>query len=114
MTCGKKHIPDATVAHAPPHSRHPPATHSVKKGTKLDKALVHASLATTSIYVDLAREVMDEERRRCRRMRDKSKTSPVIRATLVATEAMDRLHNTRLKEATSMRSGNGSRASIMI
>jgi hypothetical protein len=34
-------------------------------------------------------------------MRDKPKTSPVIRATLAATEAVDRLHNTRLEEATS-------------
>jgi site-specific recombinase XerD len=36
----------------------------VKKGTKLDvmrKALGHSSLDTSSIYVDLAREVMDEE-----------------------------------------------------
>jgi site-specific recombinase XerD len=36
----------------------------VKKGTKLDvvrKALGHASLKTTSIYVDLAREEMDRE-----------------------------------------------------
>ncbi len=34
-------------------------------------------------------------------MRYKAKTSPVIRATLAATEAVDRLHNTRLEEATS-------------
>jgi len=57
------HIPNATV-----HTlRHTFATHSVKKGTKLDvvrKALGHSSLATTSIYVDLAREVMDEEMQR--------------------------------------------------
>ena len=57
---GEAHIPNATV-----HTlRHTFATHSVKKGTKLDvvrKALGHSSLATTSIYVDLAREVMDEE-----------------------------------------------------
>jgi len=56
----KTHIPRATV-----HTlRHTFATHSVKKGTKLDvvrKALGHASLATTSINADLAREVMDEE-----------------------------------------------------
>ncbi len=56
----QKHIPRATV-----HTlQHTFATHSVKKGTKLDvirKALGHSSLATTSIYVDLAREVMDEE-----------------------------------------------------
>jgi site-specific recombinase XerD len=36
----------------------------VKKGTKLDivrQALGHESLNTSSIYVDLAREVMDKE-----------------------------------------------------
>ena len=32
-------------------------------------------------------------------MRYKPKTSPVIRATLAASEAVDRLHNTRLEEA---------------
>jgi hypothetical protein len=32
-------------------------------------------------------------------MRYKPKTSPVIRATLAATEAVDRLHTTRLEEA---------------
>jgi integrase/recombinase XerD len=44
--------------------RHTFATHMVKKGTKLDivrQALGHESLNTTSIYVDLAREVMDKE-----------------------------------------------------
>ncbi len=44
--------------------RHTVATHSVKKGANLDvvrKALGHSSLATTSITVDLARAVMDEE-----------------------------------------------------
>ena len=36
----------------------------VKRGTKLDvvrQALGHSSLKTTSIYVELAREVMDRE-----------------------------------------------------
>ena len=32
-------------------------------------------------------------------MPNRPKTSPVIRATLAATEAVDRLHNTRLEEA---------------
>jgi site-specific recombinase XerD len=39
-------------------------THSVRKGTKLDvvrQVLGHSSLATTSIYVELARDVMDKE-----------------------------------------------------
>jgi len=46
--------------------RHTFATHMVKKGTKLDvvrQALGHESLQTTSICVDLARDVMDKERR---------------------------------------------------
>ncbi|MFN2505847.1 MAG: tyrosine-type recombinase/integrase, partial [Acidimicrobiales bacterium] len=46
-----------------PHAlRHTFATHHVRKGTKLDvvrQALGHESLATTSVYVGLAREVMD-------------------------------------------------------
>ncbi len=40
------------------------ATHMVKSGIKLDivrQALGHTSLKTTGIYVDLARDVMDEE-----------------------------------------------------
>ncbi len=53
------------IPRAPVHTlQHTFATHSVKKGTKLDvvrKALGHASLTTTSISVDLARAVMDEE-----------------------------------------------------
>jgi hypothetical protein len=43
------------------------ATHNVRKGTKLDvvrQALGHESLATTSVYVGLAREVMDQELQR--------------------------------------------------
>jgi integrase/recombinase XerD len=44
--------------------RHTFATHHVKQGTTLDvvrQALGHESLATTSVYVGLAREVMDQE-----------------------------------------------------
>jgi site-specific recombinase XerD len=40
------------------------ANHQVKQGTKLDavrQALGHASLPTTSIYISLAREEMDQE-----------------------------------------------------
>ena len=36
----------------------------VKKGTKLDvvrRALGHADIKTTSVYVELAREMMDKE-----------------------------------------------------
>lgn len=60
-----KHLREARIHDASVHSlRHTFATHMVKKGTKLDivrKALGHSSLKTTSIYVDLAREVMDKE-----------------------------------------------------
>jgi site-specific recombinase XerD len=44
--------------------RHTFATHAVRKGTKLDvvrQVLGHASLATTSIYLDLAQDVMDKD-----------------------------------------------------
>ena len=47
--------------------RHTFATHMVRRGTKLDvvrQARGHADLKTTSIYVELAREVMDEELQR--------------------------------------------------
>jgi len=60
-----KYLREAGIAGASTHSlRHTFATHHVKKGTKLDvvrQALGHESLATTSVYVDLAREVMDKE-----------------------------------------------------
>lgn len=57
---GEAGIPNASV-----HTlRHTFATHQVKSGTKPDiirQALGHSSLATTSIYVSLAREEMDKE-----------------------------------------------------
>jgi site-specific recombinase XerD len=60
-----KHAAAAGIAGASPHAlRHTFATHHVKKGTSLASvraALGHESLATTSIYVGLAREQMDKE-----------------------------------------------------
>lgn len=60
-----KYLVEATISHASVHTlRHTFATHMVKKGTKLDvvrQALGHEDLKTTSIYVELAREVMDKE-----------------------------------------------------
>ena len=60
-----RYLAEAQVAHASVHTlRHTFATHMVKKGTKLDvvrQALGHEDLKTTSIYVELAREVMDKE-----------------------------------------------------
>src|SRR5215210_4760142 len=53
-------IPNASV-----HTlRHTFATHTIKKGTKLEvvrQALGHESLETTSAYIHLAREMMDKE-----------------------------------------------------
>lgn len=61
----EKYLKEANVQGASVHTlRHTFATHMVRKGTKLDvvrQALGHSSLKTTSVYVDLAREVMDEE-----------------------------------------------------
>jgi site-specific recombinase XerD len=60
-----KYLAEAGIAGASTHAlRHTFATHHVRKGTKLDvvrQALGHESLATTSVYVGLAREVMDQE-----------------------------------------------------
>ncbi len=60
-----KYLKEAGIAEASVHTlRHTFATQHVKRGTKLDivkQMLGHESLATTSIYVDLAREVMDQE-----------------------------------------------------
>lgn len=53
-----KHISPEPPLHT---VRHPFAPHSVKKGARIRKALGHASFTTTSISVDLARAVMDEE-----------------------------------------------------
>jgi integrase/recombinase XerC len=63
-----KYLSEASIANASTHAlRHTFATHHVRKGTKLDvvrQALGHESLATTSVYVGLAREVMDHELQR--------------------------------------------------
>lgn len=60
-----KYLTEAAIPGASTHAlRHTFATHHVRKGTKLDvvrQALGHESLATTSVYVGLAREVMDQE-----------------------------------------------------
>ncbi len=60
-----KYLAEAGIADASTHAlRHTFATHHVKQGTKLDvvrQALGHESLSTTSLYVGLAREVMDQE-----------------------------------------------------
>ncbi len=60
-----KYLAEAGIGGASVHTlRHTFATQHVKNGTKLDvvrQALGHESLATTSLYVELAREVMDRE-----------------------------------------------------
>ncbi|MGH2530933.1 MAG: tyrosine-type recombinase/integrase [Thermomicrobiales bacterium] len=61
----EKYVKEAGIPNASVHAlRHTFATHQTRRGTKLDvvrQALGHESLATTSIYVDLARDVMDKE-----------------------------------------------------
>jgi integrase/recombinase XerD len=61
----EKRLAEAVIQGASVHTlRHTFATHCVCKGTKLDvvrQVLGHSSLATTSIYVELARDVMDKE-----------------------------------------------------
>jgi site-specific recombinase XerD len=60
-----KHLKSASILNASVHTlRHTFATHHVKNGTNLNTVkdmLGHASLDTTTIYVNLAREVMDKE-----------------------------------------------------
>jgi integrase/recombinase XerC len=60
-----KYAAMAGITDASPHAlRHTFATHHVKKGTSLASvraALGHENLATTSLYVGLAREQMDKE-----------------------------------------------------
>jgi site-specific recombinase XerD len=60
-----KYAAAAGSTDASPHSlRHTFATHNVRKGTSLASlraALGHENLATTSLYVGLAREQMDLE-----------------------------------------------------
>jgi len=67
-TIVSKYLTEAGIPGASTHAlRHTFATHHVRKGTKLDvvrQALGHESLATTSVYVGLAREVMDQELQR--------------------------------------------------
>ena len=61
----KKYLKEAGIKNASVHSlRHTFGTHHVAKGTSLrtvQEALGHQDLQTTSIYVSLAREVMDKE-----------------------------------------------------
>ena len=61
----KKYLKEAGIKRASVHTlRHTFATHHVAKGTSLrtvQEALGHADLKTTSIYVQLAREVMNKE-----------------------------------------------------
>ena len=61
----EKYLKEAGIQNASVHTlRHTFATHTVKKGTKLEvvrQALGHESLETTSVYVHLAREMMDKE-----------------------------------------------------
>jgi site-specific recombinase XerD len=61
----KRHMAEAGIERASVHPlRHSFATHHVRQGTSLhvlQEALGHASLETTSIYVHLARGLMDEQ-----------------------------------------------------
>jgi len=61
----KKYMSKAGIKHASVHTlRHTFATHMVRKGTNLrvvQEALGHTSLQTTSRYISLARELMDEQ-----------------------------------------------------
>ena len=61
----EKHLQAAGIEDASVHAlRHTFATHHVRKGTNLrvvQEALGHASLATTGVYVHLARELMDQQ-----------------------------------------------------
>jgi integrase/recombinase XerD len=61
----EKRLAEAHIEGASIHTlRRTFATHSVRKATKLDvvrQVLGHSFLATTAIYVDLARDVMDKD-----------------------------------------------------
>ena len=61
----EKYLKEARITNASVHTlRHTFATHTIKRGTKFEvvrQALGHESLETTSIYVHLAREMMDKE-----------------------------------------------------
>jgi len=60
-----KHMAEADVTDASGRTlRHTFATHMVRKGTNLrviQEALGHTSLQTTSLYVSLARDLMDQQ-----------------------------------------------------
>src|SRR6266568_836142 len=61
----KQYFKQAGIAHAHLHSlRHSFATHMVRKGTSLrvvQEMLGHNSLQTTSLYISLARKLMDKQ-----------------------------------------------------
>jgi len=61
----KKYLEEANIKNAGVHTlRHTFATHQIKKGTNIrviQEALGHESLQTTSIYISLARKLMDKE-----------------------------------------------------
>jgi len=61
----KKYLKEAEIENASVHTlRHTFGTHQVKKGTNLrvvQEAMGHADLKTTSVYIHLAREQMDEQ-----------------------------------------------------
>lgn len=61
----RKYLREAAIANATVHTlRHTFGTHQVKKGTNLrvvQEAMGHADLKTTSVYVHLARDLMDEQ-----------------------------------------------------
>ncbi|MFH1584147.1 MAG: tyrosine-type recombinase/integrase [Actinomycetota bacterium] len=61
----KKYLEEANIRNASVHTlRHTFATHQVKKGTNIrvvQEALGHESLQTTSVYISLARKLMDKE-----------------------------------------------------
>lgn len=61
----EKYLTEAGIRDASVHTlRHTFATHMAKKGTNLralQGALGHASLDTTTIYVELARDIMDRD-----------------------------------------------------
>ena len=61
----RKYLREAAIENATVHTlRHTFGTHQVRKGTNLrvvQEAMGHADLKTTSVYVHLAREQMDEQ-----------------------------------------------------
>ena len=83
----RQYLAEAGIPDASTHAlRHTFAMHHVTKGTKLDvgrQALGHESLATTSVYVGLPREVMDRELQQNALLRtSKLLDTPVIIASL--------------------------------